>query len=774
MQIKLFWKTIAIGYLLIALLIGSIAYTSFYEWQRLEFLEEENKLINSFRKQLHDSYMRMIEFSLFGETILEWESEDLEHYHSCRMEMDSMLCRFKTVYPAERIDSIRHLLEDKEVQMRHIVKVLDEQNTMNEKIARQVPVIALNSAREESKKLKRKGFLGIFGKKENPKPTTTTVMLYTLSHDVIAQQKMQSRQLQLYADSLAARNEDLNIQLQELIVRMDDKVQHDLQKREFEITAMREDSFILVGGMTTFVLALLLISYIIIHSNNRRIKRYKRETANLIDKLEQAVQRNESLMDARQKTMQTITHELRTPLTAIYGYAELIPEENDAEKITRYTDSIRQASKRMITMLNSMLEFFRLDSGKEHINVCPFRLSAVVDNLLAEFTPQADAKDLRLTVENCTDIILMGDRDRIIQICDNLLNNALKFTAMGGIILRTDYADGMLTLIVEDSGSGMSKDEQQRVFDAFERLSNAATQDGFGLGLSIVKHIVDMLRGTIRLDSEKGRGSRFTVTIPMQTTDAIAEKDKEQTPNMGKLYSVLVLDDNEVVLNMIKDMYASAGVHCDTSRNVGDMMEAMRTRSYDFMITDLKMPEMNGYEVLELMRSSSIGNSKEIPIIVATASGSCDEEDLLAHGFTACLFKPFSRNELLAVSEKCVSSGPRKENVPDFSSLLAYGGGCRLLDSLISETESDLKKLAQAEATDNREAIAAIAHHLRSSWGVIRADGPLWILQTLLNDPDSCRVEELDTAVRKVLEQGRAIIVAAKGERGKYGKNHRD
>lgn len=185
---------------------------------------------------------------------------------------------------------------------------------------------------------------------------------------------------------------------------------------------------------------------------------------------------------------------------------------------------------------------------------------------------------------------------------------------------------------------------------------------------------------------------------------------------MGKLYSVLVLDDNEVVLNMIKDMYASAGVHCDTSRNVGDMMEAMRTRSYDFMITDLKMPEMNGYEVLELMRSSSIGNSKEIPIIVATASGSCDEEDLLAHGFTACLFKPFSRNELLAVSEKCVSSGPRKENVPDFSSLLAYGGGCRLLDSLISETESDLKKLAQAEATDNREAIAAIAHHLRSSW----------------------------------------------------------
>lgn len=292
----------------------------------------------------------------------------------------------------------------------------------------------------------------------------------------------------------------------------------------------------------------------------------------------------------------------------------------------------------------------------------PFRLSAVSDTLLREFSPQAEAKGLRLSVENRADAILMGDRERIIQIGDNLLHNALKFTTAGSVTFQTDYADGILTLIVEDTGSGMDEAERQRVFDAFERLSNALTQDGFGLGLSIVKSIVDMMGGTIRLDSEKGKGSRFTVTIPMQTADALIDEDKSiPKTHLEKSYSVVALDDNEIVLNMIKEMYASAGVHCNTFSNVGDMMEAIRSRNYDFAIVDLKMPEMNGFEVLELMRSSSVGNSKEIPVIVATASGSCDEEELLTCGFTACLFKPFAISELLAISEKCLSKNTDKD-----------------------------------------------------------------------------------------------------------------
>ena len=676
-----------------------------------------------------------------------------------------MMCRFNDIYPAERIDSVQRLLEDKENQLRGIMRVLDEQEAINDRIAERVPVIAWKSTQEEPKKAKRKGLFGIFGKKEKPEPTTTTTMLYTLNRDVIARQKAQSRRLSEHADSLAARNTELNRQLQTLIRQMDEKVQADLQKREAEIAAMRERSFLQIGGLTGFILLLLVISYIIIHRYAKRINRYRKEMSDLIARLSKSNRKNEELITSRKKAMHTITHELRTPLTAIHGYAELIQGSGTVET-QRHAESILQASKRMIAMLNSLLDFFRLDSGKENPDCKLFRLQSVADTLDAEFRPMAENKDLKLTVENSADVILMGDRERIIQIGDNLLSNAIKYTQAGSVSLKTDYGNGTLSITVEDTGSGMSEEEQQRVFSAFERLSNAATQDGFGLGLSIVKHVVDMLDGTIRLESEKGRGSRFTVEIPIQTSDAVDEEggSEARTPDAEKSYSVLVLDDNDIVRSMMKDMYVGVGVHCDTSGSIGDVMEAIRSRHYDLLITDMKMPEINGYEVLELLRSSDVGNSKEIPVIVATASGSCTEEELLAHGFTACLFKPFDITELLEVSEKYAIRDNGADYRPDFTSLLAYGDKAAMLERLITETEKDMQAMREAVERLDRKVLDGQVHRLRSSWAVIRADKPLWELYNVLHGERECTMEELRYAVDGVLRMGTLIIELAKEE----------
>lgn len=175
----------------------------------------------------------------------------------------------------------------------------------------------------------------------------------------------------------------------------------------------------------------------------------------------------------------------------------------------------------------------------------------------------------------------------------------------------------------------------------------------------------------------------------MNTADIGIEEQTaaESLAHIERPYSVIVLDDNPMVLSMTKEMYAGIGVHCDTFTTIGDAMEAMRQHTYDLMITDMKMPEINGYEVLELLRSSSVSNSKEIPIVVATASGSCSEEELLENGFTACLFKPFSISELVAVSDKCLLTSTDKDELPDLSSLLAYGDKRAMLDRLITETE---------------------------------------------------------------------------------------
>ena len=765
---KYIHKIIVSGYLLITLLIVCIAYTWYKEWQDVEALESNNLQIDEFRKEINNIHIQLIEFSLLGETILEWDDEDLEHYHDRRMAIDSMLCRFKATYPAERIDSVNYLLEDKERQMRGIVKLLDEQQVLNDKIARQLPVIVQKSVQEQPQKPKRKGFLGIFGKKEKPKPTTTTTMLRSFNRNMIAEQQEQSRRLSEYADSLAARNAELNRQLKGLIRQIDRKVQADLQKREAEIAAMRERSFFQTGGLTGVVLLLLVISYIIIHRNANRIKRYKKETTDLIGQLKQSVEQNEALIASRKKAVHTITHELRTPLTAITGYAALMQKSCSADKTEMYIQSIQHSSSRMREMLNTLLDFFRLDNGKEHPNFSPCRISAITHILETEFMPIAMNKGLALTITNQTDAVVLTDKERILQTCNNLLSNAVKFTESGSISLTMDYDNSMLKIIVEDTGTGMTEEEQQRVFGAFERLSNAAAKDGFGLGLSIVQRIVAMLGGTICLESEKGRGCCFTVKIPMQAAGELPEKAvPNYVCNNERCHDIIAIDNDEVLLLMLKEMYAHEGMHCDTCTNVAELMELIRKKEYSLLLTDLNMPEINGFELLELLRSSNVGNSKSIPVVVTTASGSCSKEELLERGFAGCLFKPFSISELMEITDKCALSGTLDEK-PDFSTLLSYGNEAVILEKLIMETDKEMQAVKEAEQRKDLQELDALTHHLRSSWHILRTEQPLRELYNLLHGSGSSDDEAICKAVTAVLDKGSEIIRLAKEERRKY------
>ena len=759
---------ISLGYLLMALLVIGIMYIWRKEWCDLEKLEVQNRHIDTFRQESHEIFVFLIELSLSGETVLEWEDADLEHYHYQRMAMDSMLCRFKTIYPTERIDSVRHLLEDKERQMRKIVQVFEQQQVINDKITRQVPIIVQKSVQEQPQKPRRKGFLGIFGKKEKPKPTVTTTMLRSLDRDMITEQRAQSRRLSEHTYSLAVRNAELNRLLQGLICQIDRKVQADLQKRETEVATMRERSFIQIGGLTGFVLLLLVISYIIIHRNVNRIKRYKQETTDLIGQLQQSIEQNEVLIASRKKAVHTITHELRTPLTAITGYAGLMQKDCNTDKIKVFVQNIRQSSDRMREMLNTLLDFFRLDNGKEQPNFSPCRISAITHILETEFTPIAMNKGLSLTVKNICDAVVLTDKERIIQIGNNLLSNAIKFTDSGGVSLTADYDNGILKIIVEDTGTGMTNEEQQRVFGAFERLSNAAAKDGFGLGLSIVQRIVSMLGGTIRLESEKGKGSRFTVEIPMQTAGELPERINQTRIHHDRAFhNVIAIDNDEVLLLMLKEMYAQEGVHCDTCTDAAELMEMIRRKEYSLLLTDLNMPEINGFELLELLRTSNVGNSKTIPVVVTTASGSCSKEELMERGFSGCLLKPFSILELMEVSDKCAMQGNRNEK-PDFTSLLSYGNETVMLDKLITETEKEMQAIREAGLKKDLQELNALTHHLRSSWEILRADQPLRELYKLLHSDGTPDDKTIGNTIKSVLDKGSEIIRLAKEERRKY------
>lgn len=288
---------------------------------------------------------------------MEWQEEDTVIYHAKRMVMDSLLCDFKAYYPSARIDTLCNMLADKEQQLFHIWKLYGKQEELNERIAKQVPIIAYKSTQEPVKK--KGGLFGIFKKKDKSTSTTST-MLYTLNRDVVRQQQQQSRELSEYADSLAKQNTLLNLRLQEIIHKLDTRVQNDIEARESLIVTGHKQSYAMICVATVVMLLLLAGLYVIIHKDTLKIKRYKEESANLIRKQKQVIAENTDLLNARQKMMHTIIHELRTPLSAITAYMELFDKETDGQKQAEYKANIRNASNRMASQLNMLLNFFRL------------------------------------------------------------------------------------------------------------------------------------------------------------------------------------------------------------------------------------------------------------------------------------------------------------------------------------------------------------------------------------------------------------------------------
>jgi len=747
-----------------------VAYTCHNEQRTLKLQEEGNQRINELRQDINRLNMQIAGLSFQGETVAEWDEDDMAQYHMQRLVIDSTLHAFSDIFQSKRteIDTLRMMLADKEARLNELAEIHLRQRTLNRRIADIVPVIARQSSEEKPSKPKRKGFLGIFGKKEEAKPTVTTTMLHSLNSNVINEQKAQSRRLSEQADSLAARNAELNIQLQTLINRIDRDVQRGLQTQEAQTASMRRRSFMQIGSLTGCAIILLLCLFIIIHRDTNHIRRYRRKTGELIGQLKKSVQQNETLIASRKKAVHTITHELRTPLTAIKGYAGLMMKERDEDKTGQYIQNIQQSSDRMRDMLNTLLDFFRLDNGKEQPRLSPCRISTIEHTLETEFMPVAMNKGLSLTVKNGNDAVVLTDKERIVQIGNNLLSNAIKFTEKGGVSLIVDYINGVLTITVEDTGSGMTEEEQQQIFGAFERLSNAAAKDGFGLGLAIVKNIVTMLSGKISLESEKGKGSRFIVEIPMPKAEEVPEKEiQTYIHREDRNLNVVAIDNDEVLLLMLKEMYAQEGIHCDTCTDAAELMEMVRRKEYNLLLTDLNMPGINGFELLELLRSSNVGNSHTIPVVVATASGSCDAEELLERGFVGCLFKPFSISELMEVSDKCAIKATQ-DRKPDFSALLSYGNEAVMLEKLITETEKEMQAVRDAATRNALQELDALTHHLRSSWEVLCADQPLRVLYDVLHGKDKSVNEALSNAVSAVLDKGAEIIRQAEEERRKY------
>ena len=763
---------VLVGYFILIVLIGFMASILVRERHRISEIDSQNSEVQQAIRDIHNVHRYITRLTMLGESVIDWNRTDCSHYRIQRLCTDSLLQALKFhcaayVYPAQ-IDTLRSLLASKEEHLRHIMSVFERQEEADSLLVNYLPEVAKRATRVRTVQQKKKGIAGFFGGKKTVQVLPSAQELHEFSDSLITLQRKQAVEMDAYADSLRTRNRTLNAQLDGLITELDRRAQEAFMQKERKIAEAQSLSVRLFTATISVAIILLFLSYLTIHRELKRNADEKKKREKLIGELQESNAKNEELIRLRRNLIQNVSHELRTPLTAISGNAELLLNDDNRDSRMCHAETIKTSAGRMASMLNSLLDYFRLDSRKVTIQSKPFKLSLIADTLETEFMAQVQSKHLTLTIHNHASEVVNGDKNRILSIGGNLLSNAIKFTDSGIITLTIRYKDGVFTLTVVDTGTGISEGQRERIFEPFERLGNAATQDGFGLGLSIVKQLVELMDGSISVESEKEKGSKFTVVLPLpKTEETVADMKKGQVQDIISNYSVIVIDNDLVTLGMIRDMLVQNGIGCDTCLTVEELTDKMRGKDYDLLITDLKMPEVNGYGILELLRTSDIGNSRSIPIVAATAAGFITEEELQSAGFTAMLGKPFSIAELLNVITQYANKEHRQQ--PDFSALLAFGDRRHTLERLIMETKKEMDELRKAAETKGMEALDGWIHHLRSSWMLMKAEQPLTILYKAIHN-ENISESKVNAAVDAVLAQGKLIVDLARKEMERWEK----
>ena len=763
---------IIFGYMVLVAVIASMAAILVHERMRIKEIEYEAAEIRQVRRDINAAHRHITRLATLSESVIGWEGADSTRYRILRQHTDSLLQALKPYYrdyvrPAQ-IDTLCTLLAEKEAHLLHLTEILARQDEADSLLVNHLPEVARRATRVRTIEQKKKGIAGAFGGKKTVQVLPSAKELHQFSDSLIALQQRQTAEMDAYADSLRNRNRALNRELNRLVSDLDTQAQTAFGHRERKIAEAQALSVRLFTITISAAIILLFLSYLTIHRELKHSTNEKKKREKLIGELQKSNDANEKLIRLRRNLIQNVTHELRTPLTVIGGNAELLLNDTEADNRMRHAQTIGDAAGRMAGMINNLLVYFRLDSGKETPSVKPFKLRSIAETLETEFATLAKNKGLNFKTASETDEIVSGDRNRIISIGGNLLSNAIKFTRSGTVTLSTGYKNGIFTLTVEDTGTGMTGEQQARIFIPFERLGNAVTEDGFGLGLAIVADTVKLLKGNITVESEPGKGSRFTVSLPLTKAEEMAAAEKTNAGHSTLSdCSVLAIDNNGMLLDMMKEMYRQNGVDCNTCQTAGELTDLMRAKDYDLLITDLKMPEVNGYEVLELLRTSEIGNSRTIPVVAATAAGYVEKEELTGKGFAAVLYKPYSIDELLAVTESCIKRN--KANSIDLSSLLAFGDKRRTLEKLAATTQSDMEEVSKAAEAGDMEALDYWVHHLRSSWMLIKAEQPLAALYEAIHKED-IPDEKVQSAVNAVLAQGGLIVDSARKEAERWAE----
>lgn len=372
--------------------------------------------------------------------------------------------------------------------------------------------------------------------------------------------------------------------------------------------------------------------------------------------------------EAKVQFLAHMSHEIRTPINTIIGMNEMILRENKDETIKEYAGNIESTSKLLLGLINDVLDFSKIDAGKLEVVTGAFSLKYMMDTVVQELKFKAEQKGLgvEFTYDSALPNSFIGDEIRIRQILTNLISNAVKYTKKGTIALSvggTKKEEGYeVCFSLTDTGIGIKKEDIGLLFDSFRRVEEGKNRhiEGTGLGLAITKQLVDLMSGTIVVESEYGKGSCFMVTLPLaiaaETTLAgtVAENKKEAQSESAEepvFYApdkiILAVDDNEMNLKVVQLLLKRTGVQVDTASGGEECLQRCREKKYDLILMDHMMPDPDGIETLHLLRAATDNPNRSTKVIVLTANAIAGiAEQYKKEGFADYLSKPLVAAEL--------------------------------------------------------------------------------------------------------------------------------
>ncbi|MCR4787134.1 MAG: response regulator [Lachnospiraceae bacterium] len=372
------------------------------------------------------------------------------------------------------------------------------------------------------------------------------------------------------------------------------------------------------------------------------------------------------LSEAKTKFLASMSHEIRTPINAVLGMNEMILRENKDPNIADYAESVKSSGKMLLMLVNDVLDFSKIEAGKMEITMSKYRLSYLIRDIMPILKERADEKKLELITDIKGGIPdeQISDEFRIRQILINIISNAIKYTDEGSVTLTIGGSyleDGrfMLNMSIKDTGRGIKEEDQEHLFEAFQRADVGKNRniEGTGLGLAIVKSIVDSMHGDIRVKSVYGEGSEFIIDLPVEAssksllTDVSEDEDENNKADECDFTApdaaILAVDDNGINLKIVKSFLKRTGIVPDICDNGRRAVDLCKEKKYDILLLDHMMPEPDGLETLNLIRTLPDSKNKDTVAIVLTANALSDSrKTYLEAGFADYLTKPLDSNLL--------------------------------------------------------------------------------------------------------------------------------